>query len=87
MTGSPLSSLYHSVHSIYAPALLRNENGRQEVNGKVQVNNDSSKRTQTNHYSCKKITNRAKLPRFVTFAKWRYATFNGTKSRFFWHES
>ena len=37
MTGSPLSSLYHSVHSVYAPALLRNENGRQEVSGKVQV--------------------------------------------------
>lgn len=37
MTGSPLNSLYHSVHSVYAPALLRNETGRQELSGKVQV--------------------------------------------------
>lgn len=39
MTGSPLNSLYHSVHSVYAPALLRNEAGRQELSGKVQVHN------------------------------------------------
>lgn len=37
MTGSPLNSLYHSVHSVYAPALLKNEAGRQELSGKVQV--------------------------------------------------
>lgn len=37
MAGSPLSSLYHSVHSVYAPALLRDEAGRQELSGKVQV--------------------------------------------------
>ncbi|CAM9204031.1 unnamed protein product, partial [Ectocarpus fasciculatus] len=36
MTGSPLNSLYHSIHSVYAPALLKNEAGRQELSGKVQ---------------------------------------------------
>ncbi|CAM9178225.1 unnamed protein product, partial [Hapterophycus canaliculatus] len=36
MTDCPLTSLYHSVHSVYAPALLRNEEGRQELSGKVQ---------------------------------------------------
>lgn len=37
MTGSPLNSLYHSVHSVYAPALLKNEASRQGLSGKVQV--------------------------------------------------
>ncbi|CAM9503731.1 unnamed protein product [Sphacelaria rigidula] len=37
MTGPPLSSLYHSVHSVYAPALLTNESDRQGLSGKVQV--------------------------------------------------
>ncbi|CAN0042899.1 unnamed protein product [Ascophyllum nodosum] len=36
MSGSALNSLYHSVHSVYAPALLKNEAGRKELSGKVQ---------------------------------------------------
>lgn len=55
MTGSPLSSLYHSVHSVYVPTLLKNETGRQEVSGKVQVINGHSKRTLKYHDSCLNI--------------------------------
>lgn len=37
MNGPPLDSLYHCVHSVYAPVLLRDEAGRQGLSGELQV--------------------------------------------------
>lgn len=37
MAGSPLNSLYHSVHSVYAPVLLGDECQREGLSGQVQV--------------------------------------------------